>query len=513
MKKAIASEEQNFAKAISRLVVCNHFLPERIQLEREALGNAFVDDGRAPWNLDYLSSAENQNIRRLTERCEEIISRVSVRLHDGGVLSGKTLSDYENVVGYALYQRYRKDFQELAQASDSFTKPVRCFTSFNRDVQQYVTPARGTPVDMREVGHYFAILSQLERAFILIFANIVGASPSIARLRAMVWESIFTCDFQRYTEILHNRMSELTTLITGPSGTGKELVARAIARSAFIPFDPQTRRFAHGFDELFMAVNLSALSSNLVEAELFGHKRGAFTGALFDRVGWLESCSTGGSVFLDEIGEIETTMQVKLLRVLQSRTFQRLGETLTRTFRGKIIAATNRDLVHEIQRGRFREDFYYRLCSDVVTTPSLQQQLAESPEDLPRLVGFIARGLVGENHAEALVAEVTTVIEKRLGPDYAWPGNFRELEQCVRNVLVRGDYRPVAVQTRSSQRSISAELDAGQLTAEQLLERYCFLIYSRTGNVEEVARRLDLDRRTVRARLRNCSVDQHNSRA
>src|SRR5690606_29799135 len=127
-----------------------------------------------------------------------------------------------------------------------------------------------------------------------------------------------------------------------------ELVARAIGLSRFIPFDPKTQRFAEDFAGSFFPLNLSALSATLVESELFGHCRGAFTGALQDRAGWLEVCPHYGTVFLDEIGEVDPQVQVKLLRVLQERTFNRIGETDARRFSGKIIAATNRDLATEM---------------------------------------------------------------------------------------------------------------------------------------------------------------------
>src|SRR4030095_10303350 len=116
----------------------------------------------------------------------------------------------------------------------------------------------------------------------------------------------------------------------------------------------------------FYALNPSALSPTLIESELFGHRRGAFTGAVQDRAGWLEVCPATGTVFLDEIGELDPAIQVKLLRVLQSRTFQRLGDTRDRPFLRKLIAATNRDLGREMAAGEFRKDFYYRLCSDFV---------------------------------------------------------------------------------------------------------------------------------------------------
>ena len=193
---------------------------------------------------------------------------------------------------------------------------------------------------------------------------------------------------RRCRRSLYSRMGDFTTLISGPSGTGKELVARAIGLSRFIPFDPVAQRFADDLAGSFHALNLSALSSTLIESELFGHRRGTFTGTVGDRIGWLEVCRPLGAVFLDEIGELEPGIQVKLLRVLQTRTFQRLGETTDRTFHGKLIAATNQDLASKIEDGSFREDFYYRLCSDIITTPSLREQLDDSPQDLGNLVHF-----------------------------------------------------------------------------------------------------------------------------
>src|SRR5206468_3997297 len=193
-----------------------------------------------------------------------------------------------------------------------------------------------------QTAHLFALYFQIRRAFHHIFTNIVGSSMPAARLRAMIWQSIFTHDIGRYRRILYDRMGDLTTLITGPSGTGKELVARAIALSRYIPFDARAMTFAEDFAAGFFALNVSALSPTLVESELFGHRRGAFTGAEADRAGWLETCPRYGSVFLDEVGDVDPLIQVKLLRVLQAREFQRLGDTRPRRFHGKIIAATNR---------------------------------------------------------------------------------------------------------------------------------------------------------------------------
>src|SRR2546429_7883924 len=175
-----------------------------------------------------------------------------------------------------------------------------------------------------------------------------------ARLRAAVWQSIFTHDIRRYQRTLYERMGDFTTLITGPSGTGKELVARAVGLSRYVPFDPKTSTFAEDFAGSFYAINLSALPPTLIESELFGHRRGAFTGALQDRRGWLEVCPPRGTVFLDEIGDLDASIQVKLLRGIQTRTFQPLGDTQDRHLHGKLIAETNRLLSTAILGGSFR---------------------------------------------------------------------------------------------------------------------------------------------------------------
>src|SRR5258708_17072029 len=146
---------------------------------------------------------------------------------------------------------------------------------------------------------------------------------------------------RRYRRTLFARMGEFATLITGPSGTGKELAARAIARSRYATFDEHTLLFANEGAALFFPINVSALSPTLVESELFGHRRGSFTGAIGDRKGWLEACQAAGSVFLDELGDLDPAIQVKLLRVIETRTFHPVGDTASRQFYGKLIAATN----------------------------------------------------------------------------------------------------------------------------------------------------------------------------
>ncbi|MBU0753727.1 MAG: sigma 54-interacting transcriptional regulator, partial [Planctomycetes bacterium] len=207
-----------------------------------------------------------------------------------------------------------------------------------------------------------------------------------------------------------------------------------------------------------------------------------------------------GTVFLDEIGEIDPAIQVKLLRVLEDRRFQRLGESKERHFEGKVIAATNQDLHLAMEKGRFREDFYYRLCSDIVTTPSLAERILDQKEELEHLVLILAGREAGED-AGPLAEEVLTWIDREIGPHYTWPGNIRELAQCVRNILIRKAYHPTPRKALDPREALARAMKEGELSAEDLLRGYCSLIYSQTRSYEESSRRLGLDRRTVKAKI------------
>ena len=502
-------EDRRRATAIARLVYCNPFLTERMECEKEALGDEFVKS-EASWHLGADPHGTRPNLVVLQQRVEEVAARTRQRIAGGATATTGELSQYEDLVMYLLYYRYKEVFEQLILAQPRKLTPRELgekYDKFVADVHHFLgIPGVDLP-EYHDAAHGFACFFQVRRAFHQIFNHIVGGSSPAAQLRAAAWQSIFTHDMRRYRRVMYNRMGDMTTLITGPSGTGKELVARAIGLSRYIPFDPNSKSFTEDFAGSFHPLNLSALSPTLIESELFGHRRGAFTGALEDRTGWLELCPPLGTVFLDEVGELDGAIQVKLLRVLQTRTFQRLGESATRHFKGKVIAATNRDLGRDMAAGGFRTDFYYRLCSDLVTTPSLREQVAGDPKELRNLIHFIARHVVGEE-AETLTEEVARWISQHLGDDYAWPGNFRELEQCVRNVLIRQEYHPAtsAGAASSPAEELAAELDAGRLTADEMLRRYCKLVYARTNNYEETARRLGLDRRTVRSKVQGSRV-------
>ncbi len=496
--------ERRVLEAVATLTDGNPFLPERVEAESGALGAEFVRTGAAVWHVEADLNGLNPNVPKLAGLVETLGGRLRDRLADGARADRSELRLYQRLVNYLLYQRYEPEWMRIivegAQGRPT-DRRQKIYGRFRQDVAHYFeVPGLRLPEPV-DPPHLFALGYQIRRAFHHTFRQIYGGSMPAARLRAAVWQSIFTHDVSRYRRSLYAFTSDIATLIVGESGTGKELVARAVALSRYIPFDPERQSFATDYTRCFGALNLSALSRPLIESELFGHRRGAFTGALEDRVGWLESCPAEGAVFLDEIGELDAEIQVKLLRVLQARTFQRIGESEDRRFPGKIIAATNRNLAEEMRSGRFRTDFYYRLCADQIRTPTLREQLDDRPEELADLTLVLAGRIAGPEEGERLAAEVVAYAEKALGRDYAWPGNVRELEKCVRSVLVRGEYRPPAHSVGRGGADLAAELEAGALSAEDLLRRYCTHVYARAGSYEEAARRLGLDRRTVKARV------------
>lgn len=211
--------------------------------------------------------------------------------------------------------------------------------------------------------------------------------------------------------------SDATVLILGESGTGKELVAEAIHRRSHRSKGP------------FVKVNCSALSEGLLESELFGHVKGAFTGAFQDKVGRFE-LADGGTIFLDEIGDISPAVQVKLLRVLQEREFERVGSTQTRQVNVRVVAATHRDLRERMSEGLFRDDLYYRLYVVPIELPALR----ERKEDLPLLVNHFIEKF--QKQTGKPIRELTPEA-MNLIMDYDWPGNVRELENAIEHAFVK----------------------------------------------------------------------------
>ncbi len=512
--------ERRQAEAIAQIGYCNPFLPERLKWERQAIGERF-QEGAAVMKLPTTTAEEEdvfRNFLLIAKRAQELADAMRVRVLSGRCMREEDQRLYRETVLFTLYGKYFSlvNLSREQRKSAESRQYAKCWQPFLKDYRWYLCIDGAELPGYFDPAHCFSIFRQLDRAFQHIFVCILGGSMPMARLRAMVWESIFTHDMRRYIRGVYKSIGDITTLITGPSGTGKELVARAISLSRYQKFDPDAKKFDEAHEPKMLAVNLSALTSTLIESELFGHCKGAFTGAVTDREGWLEVCSETGTVFLDEIGELDHAIQVKLLRVLQTQEFSRVGESTTRTFAGKFVAATNRELELEIQCGRFREDLYYRLCADRIQTPTLREQLVDRPEDLFELTRAIAARLLRDVQEEIdpLAAEAVAWIEGNLGTEYAWPGNIRELEQCVRNVLIRKPQRPlirdVGNCTMAGNPNTTAGLDgnfvkaflAGELTLDEVTQGYASHVYQQSGRYDTAASKLGVTWRTVRSKVR-----------
>jgi DNA-binding NtrC family response regulator len=360
---------------------------------------------------------------------------------------------------------------------------------------------RGFPPAMAR--RHLELFFQLRRAFHFIQRRLVGHAPCMRRLRMHLWNNVFSHDLAAYDAYLQPRMEDFSTMLLGETGSGKGAAAAAIGRSGYIPFDEKRGRFVESFTHAFTAINLSQYPETLIESELFGHKKGAFTGAIESHRGVFSRCSPHGVLFLDEIAEIGVPVQVKLLKVLEDRRFTPLGSHAVERFGGRVIVATNRPLAALRQSGAFRDELFYRVSSDIIHFPPLRERIAEEPAELEALVLNAVRMMTGE--AEAKVGDrVAEAIRDGVGRAYDWPGNVREVEQAVRSVLLTGRYEgdPAADDgAHGGDEALVRRMAEGTFDADGLLSEYAALLHRRHGTYEEVARRMKLDRRTVKKYL------------
>lgn len=274
-----------------------------------------------------------------------------------------------------------------------------------------------------------------------------------------------------------------TVLVTGESGTGKELIARTIHLLS-------PRKGAS-----FVTVNCAAIPENLLESELFGHERGAFTGALQARRGKFE-LAQGGTIFLDEIGEMPLSLQAKLLRVLQERSFERVGGSREIRVDVRVIAATNRDLTVEVREKRFREDLYYRLAVFPLHLPPLRERRDALPQLTDWFIGRFAR-LTGRKIRGIEAAAMATIRR------YAWPGNIRELQNVIERAVILARQSITVQDLPETLRSRPAtDQDSEGLLKEMEREVIVAALKSCGDNRRLTAEKLGISRRTLQYRLK-----------
>jgi PAS domain S-box-containing protein len=336
----------------------------------------------------------NQAAERITGyRREEVLGRDCHLVFPGNFCGGKCSFCRSDCAPTLPDKPYSLCFRGRDGTDLHLEMNVTAITAPGGEVRGVVASFRDLSRELELAGR----LGEIEQ-----FAGIIGRDPKMQEM------------YQTIRELADSRVP---VLITGESGTGKELVAAAVHSEG-------TRA-----GKLFVPVNCGALPENLLESELFGHVRGAFTGAVRDKKGRFE-LADGGTIFLDEIGDISLAMQVKLLRVLQNGTFHRVGgEELVRVD-VRVVSATHKDLQAEIAAGRFREDLYYRLCVVPLHLPPLRERLT----DIPLLVRHFSKLIAKEEKRGELTLAPETL---EIFLSYGWPGNIRELQNVIRYLMVR----------------------------------------------------------------------------
>src|SRR3989441_4694978 len=314
-----------------------------------------------------------------------------------------------------------------------------------------------------------------------IFEEIVGSSQSLRNVLAAIDRVAPT---------------DSTVLITGQTGTGKELIAHAIHRRS-----PRSGR-------ALVKVNCAALPSELIASELFGHEKGAFTGALQQRIGRFETAHSG-TIFLDEIGELTQEMQIALLRVLQEKEFERVGGNKTIHTDVRVIAATNRNLEREVADGRFRTDLYYRLNVFPMRVPSLR----ERADDIPVLVDYFISRFAGR------MGKRIRQIEKRTFDamqQYSWPGNIRELQNVIERGVILAEAEVFRLDPgtlpQESQGSAEIAAPAVESTREQQKARIEAVLKETRGRIagpDGAAARLGMPASTLESKIRTLKINKH----
>ncbi|MBI5026637.1 MAG: sigma 54-interacting transcriptional regulator [Nitrospirae bacterium] len=429
-------------------------------------------DGVFTTDREMRITSFNEGLERLTGlKQQDILGLFCKEVLKGDNCNSECPLSWTLKNGYGL-ARYRERIVD----NNGNTIPVYICTAFLRDHAGEVTGLVATIKDASEIENLRKELNDRYQ-----FSNIIGRSKTMQEIFELI-------------EIISD--TDCAVLIQGESGTGKELIARAIHHNS-------QRR-----DKPFIKVNCTAIVEGLFESELFGHVKGAFTGAIKDKTGKFELAS-GGTIFLDEIGDMPLTSQPKLLRVLQDREFERVGDTETKKVDVRVIAATNRDLRCDIKNKKFREDLFYRLCVVPIEMPSLR----ERKEDIPLLINHFLEKCSMKFSNRQKITEVSPKAMLAI-MEYDWPGNVRELENTIEHAYIRSTTNMIDFEslppyiTNTSVQELSAiemekepryREDIEKLFIEKRLKRY-------NGNKARTATSLGLSRTTLWRKLKKYNI-------
>ena len=411
------------------------------------------------------------------------------------ILSGEgydvtTASSGEAAMKFVESRRFDLVLSDLKMTGMSGLDLLKELTNYDKSIIVILLTAHGSvdsAVDALRLGAFDylqkpydseKLLETVSRALnklTVLDTEIISVSPEMDKVKKLV---------------LKIAKSNSTVMIRGESGTGKELIARSIHQNSLRS------------NEIFQAVNCAAINENLLESELFGHEKGSFTGAIADKKGLFE-VANDGTLFLDEIGELEISLQAKILRALQEKQIRRVGGTKDIDVDVRVVAATNRDLLHMVEEKRFREDLYYRLNVLSIDLPPLRERRS----DIPVLIEYFLK-----KHTRVTERKITIATDaRRILEDYAYPGNIRQLESALERAILLCENDTITVEdlppemtngTRSAASSDLFKLPPDGVNFEDVERSLIMQAMDRTdNNITKSAKLLGLTFRTLQYRL------------
>ena len=464
-----------------------------------------------------LGGVPNPHLDKLMVLLTRAVSHVGRYLAGGGAATDEQLEIY---VGGALYCLWIETAPRVQALIDDDAVHVPWFEAF---VTRYRALFGYKGITLPDPGHLLALFYQWRRAWYYPATLLAGRSPCAQAARHAVFRAGILGETCHYAGSLYATLHTVPVLITGETGTGKEIAAKSVARSRYIPFNPRTKRFARKHTEDYHIQNLVAVPHELLASTLFGHTKGSYTGANDDAPGLFGLLTEGVVLCFDEIGELPSWAQAMLLRPLQSRDYLRVGEQVARSFDGRPIFSTNRDLEAMVREGKFRADLLERMNLARIHLPSLRQRYQESPDELVHCVRTFVQKVY---HTPAEVESWTARVVEALYKDwqtFPWDRNLRALENYTKRFIFDADGKaapepapPPPVERRHdtepppntraavtvavpSSGMIGPEAKKGNVSAKRVLRSYLKHLLERNGgSVAKTARDAQMDPRAVR---------------
>lgn len=472
---------------IRNLVNCNPYKPERHTIEAALLEHETVTESFGP---------HSGFVDDLIQKVERFIGRLSMRLAAADAVPQDVLLNYEHLVFYLLFQRYYDAFEEQAQAPRQNAR-FTFFESYKNDLQRLLLHRDSQLKTENEPSHLFAVHFQMVRTH-LALKKLLPISQTLNNLCANLWDVLFSNNLLRYRRVLYRRLSQLPIALVGPNGSDWETLTQVVADSRYLEFDAVLARFPDWVETGFETLYMDGCDTQTLRTQLFGDPGKS--------LGLLRECPAFAMVHLAGLDTCDPGLQRQLWAASAGASDAAMGRNGLR-FKGRLLISSETDPLSLAANGQILPELAQSLSSCLVRVPGLWQIQSESADVVLRLARQICANLVGRAESEQLLTELAQSLET-FGPQYLWPGNMAELERCVRQVAMTGECHPSHLNSADPRLPMGDDYLAVETPLNTIVNRYCTLAYARYGSYLETARQLDMDRRTVKARIDHDLLDK-----